>query len=242
MSALQNTVGREKEMPQGNLNGPASDATLREYYDKHYNQLLPIIAKKVHQEKVQQEKLKAIKARLNFEEASQHSESGTPSKRKDLWKRLGSRRIRSMLGGKGKSMSSHSNDSRHRSYHNSHRDTESCYQSSRSRETEFAYENIITKEHPHEGWKRYSISRELPPAKKCIKDQIEIHNIKQRDGESIEEFVRRKIPKSVDEMMRMTTTFLRVEVAASNHERKKSFSSWKHQEVGQKQNFKNGGF
>ncbi|GKG27992.1 reverse transcriptase domain-containing protein, partial [Tanacetum coccineum] len=26
--------------------------------------------------------------------------------------------------------------------------------------------------------------------KKCIKDQIEIHNIKQRDGESIEEFVR----------------------------------------------------
>ncbi|GJS28309.1 reverse transcriptase domain-containing protein [Tanacetum coccineum] len=113
--------------------------------------------------------------------------------------------------------------------------------------------------------------------KKCIKDQIEIHNIKQRDGESIEEFVRRyklecrdvkgapecmkisgfmhritnpelikrlhdKIPKSVDEMMRMTTTFLRVEVAASNHERKKSFSSWKQQEVGQKQNFKKGGF
>ncbi|GKA88149.1 hypothetical protein Tco_0809913 [Tanacetum coccineum] len=154
MSALQNTVGREKEMPQGNLNGPASDATLREYYDKHYNQLLPIIAKKVHQEKVQQEKLKAIKARLNFEKASQHSESGTPSRRKDLWKRLGSRRIRSMLGGKGKSMSAHSNDSRHRSYHNSHRDTESCYQSSHSRETEFASENIITKEHPHEGWKR----------------------------------------------------------------------------------------
>ncbi|GJS85463.1 reverse transcriptase domain-containing protein [Tanacetum coccineum] len=113
--------------------------------------------------------------------------------------------------------------------------------------------------------------------KKCIKDPVEIHNIKQRDGETTEEFVRRyklgyrdvkgalkwmkisgfmhgitnpelikclpdKIPKSVDEMMRVTTTFLRGEVAASNRERKKSFSSWKQKEAGQKQNFKKGGF
>ncbi|GJZ29158.1 reverse transcriptase domain-containing protein [Tanacetum coccineum] len=94
--------------------------------------------------------------------------------------------------------------------------------------------------------------------KKCIKDPVEIHNIRQRDGESTEEFVRRyklecrdvkgapecmkisgfmhgitnpelikrlhdKILKSVDEMKRVTTTFLRGEVAASNHERKKSW-------------------
>ncbi|GJT11766.1 hypothetical protein Tco_0858808 [Tanacetum coccineum] len=51
-----------------------------------------------------------------------------------------------------------------------------------------------------------------------------------------------KIPKSVDEMMRVTTTFLRGEVAASNRERKKSFLSWKQQEANQKQNFKKGGF
>nr|GFA36487.1 reverse transcriptase domain-containing protein [Tanacetum cinerariifolium] len=96
--------------------------------------------------------------------------------------------------------------------------------------------------------------------KKCIKDPVEIHNIKQRDGESSKEFVRRyklgcrdvkgaqecmkilrfmhgitnpklikrlhdKIPKLVDEMMRVTTAFLRGEVAASNRERKKSFPS-----------------
>ncbi|GKC86646.1 hypothetical protein Tco_1147295, partial [Tanacetum coccineum] len=48
----------------------------------------------MHQEKVQQEKLKAVKARLNFEEVSQHSESGTPSRRRDFRKRLRSRRIR----------------------------------------------------------------------------------------------------------------------------------------------------
>ncbi|GKA84144.1 reverse transcriptase domain-containing protein [Tanacetum coccineum] len=113
--------------------------------------------------------------------------------------------------------------------------------------------------------------------KKCIKDPVEIHNIKQRYRESTEEFVRRyklecrdvkgapkcmkifgfmhgitnpelikrlhdKIPKSVDEMMRVTTAFLRGEVAASNRERKKSFPSWKQQEANQKQNFKKGGF
>ncbi|GJY29077.1 reverse transcriptase domain-containing protein [Tanacetum coccineum] len=112
--------------------------------------------------------------------------------------------------------------------------------------------------------------------KKCIKDLIEIHNIKQREGESTEEFVKRyklesrdvkgapecmrisgfvhgitnpelikrlhdKIPKTVDEMMRVATSFLRGEVAASNHERKKTFPPWKQHEGSQKQNFKKGG-
>ncbi|GKE58439.1 hypothetical protein Tco_1497624 [Tanacetum coccineum] len=127
---MRNTVGREKEMPQGNLNWPVSEAALRKYCDKHYNQLLPILAEKMHQEKVQQKKLKAVKARLNFKEVSQHSESGTPSRRRDLRKRLGSRRD------KENSISAYSNDSRRQSYHNGRRDTESCYQSSRSRGTE----------------------------------------------------------------------------------------------------------
>nr|GFA77019.1 reverse transcriptase domain-containing protein [Tanacetum cinerariifolium] len=121
------------------------------------------------------------------------------------------------------------------------------------------------------------IPRELPPVEKCIKDPVEIHNIKQRDGEFTKEFMRRyaiecrnvkgapecmkisqfmhgitntklikrlhdKIPKSVDEMMRVTTAFLIGEVAASNRVRKKSFPSWKQQEAGQKQNFRKGGF
>nr|GFB21429.1 hypothetical protein [Tanacetum cinerariifolium] len=98
--------------------------------------------------------------------------------------------------------------------------------------------------------------------KKYIKDTIELHNIKQRDGESTKDFVRRyklesrdvkgapecmrisrfvhaitnpelikrlhdKILKTMDEMMRVTTSFFRGEVAAPNHERKKSFPPWK---------------
>ncbi|GJR96470.1 hypothetical protein Tco_0268644 [Tanacetum coccineum] len=44
--------------------------------------------------KVQQEKLKAIKARLNFKETSQYSESGAPSRRRDVRKRLGPKEAR----------------------------------------------------------------------------------------------------------------------------------------------------
>nr|GEV48141.1 hypothetical protein [Tanacetum cinerariifolium] len=111
------------------------------------------------------------------------------------------------------------------------------------------------------------------PQKKYIKDPIELHNIKQRDGASTEDFVRRyklessdikgvpecmkisrfvhgitnpelikrlhdKIPKTVDKMIRVTTSFLRGEVAASNHERKKTFPPWKQHKSSQKQNFK----
>ncbi|GJZ32532.1 reverse transcriptase domain-containing protein [Tanacetum coccineum] len=101
--------------------------------------------------------------------------------------------------------------------------------------------------------------------KKCIKDPVEIHHIKQREGECTEDFVRRfkvenrdvkgapeiirisgfmhritnpelikrlqdKIPRSVDEMRRITTSFLRGEIAAGNQEWKKLLTPWKQQE------------
>ncbi|GKB72063.1 hypothetical protein Tco_0933475 [Tanacetum coccineum] len=45
------------------------------------------------------------------------------------------------------------------------------------------------------------------------------------------------IPKSVDEMMRVTTTFLKGEVAASNQVRKKTLPAWKQQEAGRRNFF-----
>nr|GEY21243.1 reverse transcriptase domain-containing protein [Tanacetum cinerariifolium] len=238
--SVRNALGKEQD-PQ-DFGRPASDAALREYCNKNYHQLLTIIAKKVHQEKVQQERLKAVKARLNFEETSQHYESGILSGRRDLKKRLGPRHARSMsespeprhrhfksprkrdperktvfkrlekgvfhrLRDKGKSMSAYSNYSRRRSYHSSRRDTESCYRSSRSRETKFAFEKRHDKRASSRRTKSLSESEEsidsyndLKEAflenylqqKKCVKDPVEIHNIKQRDGESTKEFVRRK--------------------------------------------------
>ncbi|GJV72443.1 reverse transcriptase domain-containing protein [Tanacetum coccineum] len=427
-SAVRNTVGRGKEKSQENPNEPASDAALREFCDKNYNQLLPILAEKMHQEKVQQEKLKAVKARLNFEETSQYSESGAPSRRRDVRKRLGPKEARSMsrspeprrdrsrsprrkdperetvfrrlekgvfhrLGDKEKGMSAYSGSSRRQSHHSSRGDTESYYQSSRSRGTEPAPKRhhdrkaysrkggrmSESEDSAGEHWKSKSkkqrssmededlsqpwVCEETDPftpriryfdlpkrirmpshvktydgsedpedhlknfqaaakverwamptwchmfnstltgnarvwfddllpesidsyddlkeaflanylqQKKCIKDPVEIHHIKQREGESTEDFVRRfktesrdvkgapevmrisgfmhgitnpelikrlhdKIPKSVDEMWKITTAFLRGEVAAGNQERKKTFPPWKQQDVGHRQNFK----
>ncbi|GJR00880.1 kinase RLK-Pelle-WAK family protein [Tanacetum coccineum] len=112
--------------------------------------------------------------------------------------------------------------------------------------------------------------------KKCIRDPIVLHNIKQRDGESTEDFIQRyksesgnvkgapecmrisgfvhgitnpelikrfheKIPKTVDEMMQVATSFLQGQEAASNQERKKVPQAWRHQEGSHRQNFKKGG-
>ncbi|GKA53487.1 hypothetical protein Tco_0746802 [Tanacetum coccineum] len=199
-SAVRNTLGKEQALHD--LVRPISDEAMREYCDKNYHQILPIIAEKVHQEKVQQEKLKAVKARLNFEEASRHSELGTPSGRRSLKERLGD---------KEKNVSAHSRDSRHMSYHSSRRDMKSCYQSSHSRETELTSEKHHRKRASSQRtealskskgstrghWKskpkkqKSSVEDDLsqPWQEKCIKDPVEIHNIKQKDWESTEEFV-----------------------------------------------------
>ncbi|GJW28904.1 hypothetical protein Tco_0045779 [Tanacetum coccineum] len=94
--AVRNTLG--KEQAPHDLVRPISDEAMLEYCDKNYHQILPIIAEKVHQEKAQLENLKAVKARLNFEEASRHSELGTPSGRRSLKERLGPRRAHSISG------------------------------------------------------------------------------------------------------------------------------------------------
>ncbi|GJR13641.1 reverse transcriptase domain-containing protein [Tanacetum coccineum] len=110
--------------------------------------------------------------------------------------------------------------------------------------------------------------------KKCIRNPIVLHNIKQ-NGESTEDFIQRykpesgnvkgapecmrisgfvhgitnpelikrfheKIPKTVDEIMQVATSFLQGQEEASNQERKKAPPAWRHQEGGHRQNFKKG--
>nr|GEY73852.1 reverse transcriptase domain-containing protein [Tanacetum cinerariifolium] len=88
--------------------------------------------------------------------------------------------------------------------------------------------------------RRYKLEcKDVKGAPECMKISGFMHRI------TNPELIKRlhdKILKSVDEMMRVTTAFLKGVVAASSRERKKSFSSWKQQEAGQKQNFKKGGF
>ncbi|GKB62070.1 hypothetical protein Tco_0918256, partial [Tanacetum coccineum] len=87
-SVVRNTEG--KNGPQ-NLEEPASNEALRELCDKNYHQLLPLIAEKMQKEKEQQDKLKAVKARLLYgdesgknprnHKKSRYSESKTPTAR-----------------------------------------------------------------------------------------------------------------------------------------------------------------
>ncbi|GJS20985.1 hypothetical protein Tco_0449617 [Tanacetum coccineum] len=118
-SVVRNTVGKGKERTPKNSDRPASDAALREYCDKHYHQLLPIIAEKVYNEKVQQDKkIKALERKIakkgkpstdtnlfsreithqnsRIQEISQYPESRTPNQRGDLRRRLKPRHHRDM--------------------------------------------------------------------------------------------------------------------------------------------------
>ncbi|GJV48074.1 reverse transcriptase domain-containing protein [Tanacetum coccineum] len=339
---LLDKVGREKEQTSKNPDRPASDAALREYCDKHYHQLLPIIAKKVLNEKVQQEKLKEVKARLNFEgcsrktskiqEVSQHSESRTLNSR-DLRRRLKSRRSRSTsrsleptsrkkfvrtfkkplpgFPSTEKEPLSESGDSEGGHWKSKLRkqrssiEEEDLSQPWTCEEADpftprIRYFELLKKSRMPNNVKTYDgcdypedhlkIFQEAAKSidsyddlkkaflanylqqKKCIKDPIKIHHIKQREGKSTEDFVQRfkaksrhvkgapecmrisrfmhgitnpelikclhdNIPKSVDNMTRVTTAFLRGEVAASNQARKKATPIRKQQVVGRKQNF-----
>ncbi|GJV72025.1 reverse transcriptase domain-containing protein [Tanacetum coccineum] len=303
-SAVRNMVERGKEPATQDRGGSASDATLREYCDKNYNQLLPFMAEKFNREKEKSEKLKELKSWLNFKgcsETSRYSESKTIDT-KEHEKRHRSRRSRSPRT----SVFSRIRCERSRSLRQSE-DREGGHWKSRSKKKKsHREEDDLSQPWVMSTWCHIFNSTltgnarvwfdDLPPEsidsyvdlkkaflenylqqKKCIKDPIEIHNIKQREGESTEDFVKRyklesrdvkgapecmrisgfvhgitnpelikrlhdKIPKTVDEMMRVTTSFLRGEVAASNHERKKTFPPWKQHEGSQKQNFKKGGF
>nr|GEW87776.1 reverse transcriptase domain-containing protein [Tanacetum cinerariifolium] len=279
--------GRErKRVNSTRSSGPASDAAIQEYYDKNCNQLLPIIAEKFKTKKERNEKLKQVKTRLKFEGCSRTSryfESKTMSAKEhegkhrsilprnprlspSVFSRIRRDRSRSSrsrekegcmfkrLGSRGKSVFSRSDSHNQRSYS---RYTQALSQSEDSKGGHWKLRSKKKKSNGEED----DLSQ---PWKKCIKDPIEIHNIKQQDGESTKDFVKRyklesrdvkgapecmrisgfvhritnhelvkrlhdKISKTVDEIMRVTTSFLRGEVAASNHERKKSFPPWEQQ-------------
>ncbi|GKA57171.1 hypothetical protein Tco_0756359 [Tanacetum coccineum] len=99
---MRNTGG--KSGPQ-NLEEPASNEALRELCDKNYHKLLPLIAEKMQKEKEQQDKLKAVKARLLYDnesgrnprnhEESHYSKSKTPTVRTEPRRRHGRKHSRS---------------------------------------------------------------------------------------------------------------------------------------------------
>ncbi|GJY03017.1 reverse transcriptase domain-containing protein [Tanacetum coccineum] len=77
-SAVRNTVGRGKEPTPQDRGGLMSDAALREYCDKNYNQLLLIIAEKFNKEKERNKKLKE-EHKKRYRSRRSHSPRPSPS-------------------------------------------------------------------------------------------------------------------------------------------------------------------
>nr|GEV04489.1 reverse transcriptase domain-containing protein [Tanacetum cinerariifolium] len=217
-SAVRNTVGRGKEPTQQDRGGPASDAALREYCDKNYNQLLPIIAEKFNKEKERNEKRKEVKARLNFKGCS-----GT------------SRYFDS------RTMSAKEHEGRHRSRRSQERvcpHAETVTTNAPTRDIQRRSQKVRTVEAgigSQDPRRRNQMGRrttcpshmDVKGALECMRISGFVHEI------TNSELIKRlhdKIPKRVDKIMRVTTSFLMGEVAASNYERKKSFPPWKQQE------------
>nr|GEX95301.1 reverse transcriptase domain-containing protein [Tanacetum cinerariifolium] len=194
-SAVRNTVRKGNEQILKNPNKIASDAALRDYYDKHYHRLLPIIAEKVHQEMVQQEKLKEVKARLNFEECSrrnsrvqevsQNSESRTPTVRREHRRERRFRRSRK-VSESPKRTSVFFGIRRDRS------ESRGTGQKGKVEEIEGVWFDDLPLESidSYDNLKKAFLANYLQQ-KKCLKNPVEIHHIKQREGESTEYFVER---------------------------------------------------
>nr|GEX24790.1 reverse transcriptase domain-containing protein [Tanacetum cinerariifolium] len=256
-SAVRNTVRRGKEPTLQDRDRPAFDAALREYCDKNYNQLLPIIAEKFNKEKERNEILKEVKARLNFERCSRtsrYSESrtmstrehekgidlGAPNSRKKegcVFKRLGNRgksvfvcsdnhnqrsysRYTGALlegedsgGGHWKSRSKKKKSNGHIKKNDGSEDLEDhlkifqtaakterwvmptwchMFNSTLTGNARVWFDDLLAESiDSYDDLKKAFLENYLQH-KKCIKDPIEIYNIKQRDGESTKDFVKRQ--------------------------------------------------
>nr|GEW23798.1 reverse transcriptase domain-containing protein [Tanacetum cinerariifolium] len=195
-SVVRNTVGRGKEPALQERGGPASDSALREYCDKNYNQLLPIIAEKFDQEKERNEKLKEKSRSKKKKSSREEDDLSEPWVCKEIDPSTPRIRYFNFLKTR---MPSHIK----------------TYEGSEDPEDHLKIFQAAAKT---ERWAMstwchmFNSTLTGNARKKCIKDPIEHHNIKQLDEESIEDFVKR------------------MEVAASNHEQKKSFPPWKQQE------------
>nr|GEW50803.1 reverse transcriptase domain-containing protein [Tanacetum cinerariifolium] len=236
---VRNIVGKGNEQVLKNPNRLAFDAAFREYCDKYCHHLLPIIAEKVHQEKLQQEKLKEVKARLNFkvcsrrnsktQEVSQYSESKKPYVRGDLRRRLRaatkvpSQEERSQLSG-SVTTKEHLHGVGNHSYRVRIAEEDTRSQDRRSKSQALRKTTCLNhgihhiKQRERESFEDFV--QRFKTKRRHVKGALEWMRISRFMHEITNpELIKRlhdKIPKSVDEMIRVTIAFLRREVAASN--------------------------
>ncbi|GJS02241.1 reverse transcriptase domain-containing protein [Tanacetum coccineum] len=232
------------------------DDKLRMFCDKHYNQLLPPMAEKVHQEKLQRvqarlsesendrgghwkPRLKKPKSTIDEEDVSQpwlyeETDMFTPRRNFEF-------PIRIRMPSNVKMYDGTEDPEDHLNIFQTaakverwamltwcHMFNSTLIGSARLWFDELPPESIDS----YVGLRKAFLTNFLQQ-KKHIKDPVEIHRIKQKERESTEVFMKCfkaesihvKCALELDEMMSVTTTFLRGEVALANQSRKKGSSA-----------------
>ncbi|GJV31330.1 reverse transcriptase domain-containing protein [Tanacetum coccineum] len=260
--------GMERQTNPSGSARTTSAVDLEEFCEKHYKKLLPIMADKYEYERGKKEKLEEVKARVDFGEArkkstktqeSAYSESRTMSPRRQrrsrsprhspsVFTRLRRERSRSprhdhkskarrestvfkRLGSRGRSASAHSDSrqesSRYTKNHSESEDSEGGHWKSKSQRQKSSVEDDDLSQ----------------PWKKCIRDPIVLHNIKQRDGDSTEDFIQRYRSESENVKGAPECSYIFPSRARGDLKsgKEKSSSSLEASEGGHRQNFKKGG-
>ncbi|GJY86581.1 reverse transcriptase domain-containing protein [Tanacetum coccineum] len=261
-SDVRNTIGKDKPNPSAPARTYIRCGSIERVSAKHYEKLLPIMADKYEYEKRKKEKLEEVKARLDFGDALKkstraqelaYSESRTISPRRQrrsrslrhnpsVFARL--RRERSRLPRheyKNKERRESNRGSRTRYNYLREEFLKNYLQQKKCIRDPIVLYNI--KQRDEESTKdfiqRYkSESGNVKGAPECMRISEFVHGI--TNPELIKRF-HEKIPKIVDEMMQVATSFLQGQEAASNQERKKVPQAWRHPEGNHRQNFKKGG-
>nr|GEV07991.1 reverse transcriptase domain-containing protein [Tanacetum cinerariifolium] len=256
--AVRNTAGKGSKQTPDSISGCLPADKLREICEKHYNQILSSMAKKVHQEKLQ-----GIQTRLTYGE-SLHRNSQTQFSESyscDRKKRPKKRRQSPVTASRATKIERWAMSTWCHMFNSTLIGSARVWFDKLPPESIDNYEML---------WKAFLGN--YSQQKKYIKDLVEIHHIKQKEGESTEAFMERfkaksmhvsgapecmrisgfmhditnpdiitklndNIPKSVDEMMSVTTSFLRGEVAVANQSKKKAPPAWKHHVIGHRPNF-----
>ncbi|PWA86117.1 hypothetical protein CTI12_AA139490 [Artemisia annua] len=89
-STVRNTLGKGKSQGEEEPRmDPLPHEAIREFCDKHYDQLLSLMAEKVHKEKMEQ-----VKTRLNFDDEEQRDQRSREEPRNSVSKSSGSKRAK----------------------------------------------------------------------------------------------------------------------------------------------------
>nr|GEY00839.1 reverse transcriptase domain-containing protein [Tanacetum cinerariifolium] len=246
--AVRNTADKGSKQPTGGNSGSLPEDRLCEICEKHYDQILPIMAEKAHQEK-----LKGVQTRLSYNESSrqkahtkektQYSESESYDRKRKTKKRRSPARTTCLkapvsiearaLGVVDKNVFTRMGEKRE--------DVRSRLGPKVTSRPKHTSDRRRTNSEMSAEDQNRERNETRNPGRSYVTCSSKRHREIEEEWDAIDQANRRRlndnIPKSVDEMMSITIAFFRGEVAVANQSRKKTQPTWKHHETSHKPSF-----